>query len=269
MFIKKQNGLSLIELLIGLLVGAIVVAGAVNIFTGSIQSSADNIKLTRLNQDLRAVMDIMVRDIRRAGFVTNNPAQFGQSLRNNPFFSIDDDTDISVLDYDSGSDNCILYSYNRDPTLHYDYDEAPPAPLDPIVPQTNDLLGFRLRLTGINAGVLQMRRSGLTTTDCSDGSWEGLTDRRDIEITNLTFAIDEQALNASVMSTRLKDGDPTTDLCSPGDATCTTCNTGDACVFVRWVDISLTGRLRDDPVVTQTLNQRIRIRNDKFMASFP
>lgn len=265
MFVNKQNGLSLIELLIGLLVGVIVVAGAVNVFTGSIQSSADNIKLTRLNQDLRAVMDIMVRDIRRAGFVTDNPAQHGLSLRNNPFF-IAGDTDIAVLNYDGGIDNCILYSYNRD-TSNDTLDNGV------IEPESNDLLGFRLHLTGDNAGVLQMRSSGSTTTDCTDGEWDGLTDRRDIEITNLTFGFDPntnvQELNASEMSTRLKDGDPNTDLCNPGDQTCTTCNTGDACVFVRWVDISLTGRLRDDTAVTQTLNQQIRIRNDKFVASLP
>ncbi|HHZ71202.1 MAG TPA: hypothetical protein EYN54_13210 [Methylococcaceae bacterium] len=68
---KQQAGLTLVELMIGLLVGTIIIAGGLRVFTVVIRGQSDNVKLTRLNQDMRAMMDIMVRDIRRAGFVTS------------------------------------------------------------------------------------------------------------------------------------------------------------------------------------------------------
>ncbi len=73
MLIKKHTGLSLIELLIGIIVGIIVMAGAIKTFTGSSKSGSDNIKINELNQDLRSMMDIMTSEIRRAGFVTSLP----------------------------------------------------------------------------------------------------------------------------------------------------------------------------------------------------
>ena len=104
---KQQAGVTLVELMIGLLVGLIVIAAGMNIFTTSIKGQTDNINLTRLNQDMRAMMDIMVRDIRRAGFVTSNPSRLNKnSLQNNPFFEALTG-DIAILDYDGGNDNCI------------------------------------------------------------------------------------------------------------------------------------------------------------------
>ena len=83
---KQQAGVTLVELMIGLLVGLIVIAAGMNIFTTSIRGQTDNINLTRLNQDMRTMMDIMARDIRRAGFVTSDPETNFASLQNNPFF---------------------------------------------------------------------------------------------------------------------------------------------------------------------------------------
>ena len=38
---------------------------------------------------------------------------------------------------------------------------------------------------------------------------------------------------------------------------------------VRNVAISLTGRLRDDNAVTQTITEQVRVRNDKFLSAIP
>ncbi|MGZ8934443.1 MAG: prepilin-type N-terminal cleavage/methylation domain-containing protein [Methylobacter sp.] len=46
---KQQTGVTLIELLIGLLVGLIVVAGGISVFVTSVKGQTDNIKLSRLN----------------------------------------------------------------------------------------------------------------------------------------------------------------------------------------------------------------------------
>ncbi|OQK16827.1 hypothetical protein AU255_02680 [Methyloprofundus sedimenti] len=279
---KRQTGLTLVELLVGMLVGMIVMAGAISIFSNSFNSQSDNIQLTRLNQDLRAMMDIMERDIRRAGFVTSDPDNNFASLQANPFFDSATGgatTDIGI--YNSGA--CIVYSYNSD-------NDSPP------VVDSNERRGFLL--DGTN---LEMRKYGATNENCSTGAeWETITDPG-IEITALQFTLTTSTLNVTSMIND-DDGDGTVEpsdsdgipygdddgdgLCDWTDTNndgvrdtnelevCNTCTRDGsppdpACLYVRNVTISLTGRLANDTAVTQTITEEIRIRNDKFVAAVP
>jgi prepilin peptidase dependent protein B len=273
---KHQAGVTLVELMIGLLVGLIVIAAGTNIFSTSIKGQTDNINLTRLNQDMRAMMDIMARDIRRAGFVTSDPAANLTSLRNNPFFD-GISTDIAV--YDEGA--CIVYAYNRDDNdANNDGiigDIETPSAVD-----SNERLGFRL-----SDGELDMRLSGATNENCGDDSWQTITEP-EVEITALTFTLTSTPLNVASMATdtdndgcyngddqnptiassTCKTGNYGNNLCDTGEA-CNTCTTGQACLYVRNVGISLTGRLSDDNTVVQTITEQVRVRNDKYLATAP
>ncbi|WP_027159915.1 PilW family protein [Methylobacter luteus] len=264
---KQQTGLSLIELMIGLLVGLVIIAGGLSVFVTSVRGQADNIKLSRLNQDMRAMMDIMVRDIRRAGFVTSDPAANLISLQDNPFFGAT--TELAI--YDS---TCIVYAYNRD-------NDSPPTVAD------NERLGFRLN----DGGELEMRSSGTTNENCGNGVWESITES-EVEIDELVFELASTTLNVSSMTTDTDgdgcydgdDEDPATaspscktgtygnNLCETGEAcnTCTRDGSPDpACLDVRNVAISLTGRLRDDNTITQTITEQVRVRNDKYLPPIP
>jgi len=247
-FKKRQQGVTLVELLVGLLVGLVVLGAATAAFLNSLGAQTDNLHLARLNQDMRSMMDIMTRDIRRAGFVTSDPSTNSASLLANPFFSAD--KDIRVL---SGG-SCIVYSYNAD-------DDTPP------VVDSNEHYGFRLS----DDGILQMRSSGTTNTACDDGSWESITEP-EITIIGLTFTLSESSLNATSMATDtdddgFMDGDDNENgFCDTGEA-CNTCQSGEACLYVRAVTISLSGQLRDDNSVSQTITQQVRLRNDKFVES--
>jgi Tfp pilus assembly protein PilW len=66
--LSSQRGLSLIELMIGLAMGLFLVAGVIGIFSTTLSDQTANLKSTRLNQELRTALDVMVRDIRRAGY---------------------------------------------------------------------------------------------------------------------------------------------------------------------------------------------------------
>jgi len=271
--LKQQAGVTLVELMIGLLVGLIVLAAGTNIFITSIRGQTDNINLTRLNQDMRAMMYIMARDIRRAGFITSDPGTNFAPLQNNPFFN-GLSTDIAV--HDGGG--CIVYAYNRDDDVNNDgvTDETPSAV------DSNERLGFRL-----SDGVLEMRLSGATNGNCTDGSWQTITEP-EVEITELTFTLTSTPLNVASMATdtdsdgcydgddqnsttassSCKTGNYGNNLCDTGEA-CNTCTTGQACLYVRNVAISLTGRLRDDNTVVQTITEQVRVRNDKYVATAP
>jgi len=269
---KQQAGLTLVELIIGLLVGTIIIAGGLRVFTVVIRGQSDNVKLTRLNQDMRAMMDIMVRDIRRAGFVTSDPENNLSSLKNNPFFDAitpGATTDIAV--HDTG--RCLVYSYNKD-------DGSPPAVGSVPI---NERFGFML--SGV---LLKMRRYGATNENCNTGlEWESISEP-EVEITVLDFTLTENPLNVTSMTTDTDgdgcyDGDdatplipnPTTcqsnlygnNLCDTGVVieACNTCSSPDTCLYVRQVTITLTGRLRSDNTVTQTITQGVRVRNDKFV----
>lgn len=275
---KQQTGVTLIELLIGMLIGLIIVAAGISVFVTSVKGQADNIKLSRLNQDMRAMMDIMARDIRRAGFVTSDPATNLASLQDNPFFG--PTAELTV--YNGGS--CIVYAYNRNDGANMDTNgdgvTDEPAP----VVNENERLGFRLN----NGGNLEMRTSGTTNASCDDddGVWESITES-EVEITGLTFNLISTTLNVSSMTndddgdgvseTADTDGIPYGDdndngFCDSGEVcnTCTRDGSPDpACLYVRNVTITLTGRLRDDNAVTQTITEQVRVRNDKYLAPIP
>jgi prepilin-type N-terminal cleavage/methylation domain-containing protein len=64
---SRQNGLTLIELMISIALGLVVLSSLVFLIGSSMSSNAQQLKTTRLNQELRALMHLMVRDLRRAG----------------------------------------------------------------------------------------------------------------------------------------------------------------------------------------------------------
>lgn len=64
----RQLGVSLIELMVAIVLGLIVIGALVTFVISSITSYGDGTKMTRLTQDLRAGMSLVVRDIRRAGY---------------------------------------------------------------------------------------------------------------------------------------------------------------------------------------------------------
>lgn len=66
--ITRQAGVTLIELMIGLAVGLIVIAGGLFLLSTLTQDNRRLLVETRLNQDLRAASDLIARDLRRAGY---------------------------------------------------------------------------------------------------------------------------------------------------------------------------------------------------------
>lgn len=270
---RNEAGATLIEFLIGITVGLMVATGALSMLVVSVQGQVDNIRLARLNQDLRAMMDVMVRDIRRAGFVTDKPAAYLDEIVNNPFFDSSTSgatTDLIVHDYESRENNCILYSYNLN--VDEENDEGKSPAVDTSSP--NERFGFRLT----DDGELEMRRSGATNEICSGGRWETFTEP-EVEITAVTFVLSERRLNLTNMSEDSDgdgclDGDDNCDgSCNAGEG-CNTCTTDGiapdpACLVIRSVNISLAGQLRNDANIAQTLSQQVRVRNDLFLPALP
>ena len=147
------RGLSLVELMIGIAVGSLIVGGAATLFVNNILASRRMLLEARINQDLRAVGDLITRDLRRAGYWDN--AIQGTVLsgtntapQSNPY---------RTVSYDSIS-NELTYSFSRG-TENDTLDSA-------------ENFGFRL-----NSGVIQMKTSS--------SAWQDVTDPNVITVTQL------------------------------------------------------------------------------------
>ena len=66
---RAQRGLSLVELMVGVAVGLFVVAGASFVVATQLGDNRRLLLETQIQQDLRATMDIITRELRRAGAI--------------------------------------------------------------------------------------------------------------------------------------------------------------------------------------------------------
>lgn len=68
---RSQRGLTLVELMVGIAIGLFVLAAGVLGTTSSLRGNRELLLEARLQQDLRAAMDLITRDVRRAGYWGN------------------------------------------------------------------------------------------------------------------------------------------------------------------------------------------------------
>lgn len=89
MMVKKDRGVTLIELLIVMVIAAFLVAGIYSLFITQHRSYAVQDQVAGVQQDARVALDIMARDIRTAGFMIGRDgfdihgAQFAVTRANN------------------------------------------------------------------------------------------------------------------------------------------------------------------------------------------
>jgi len=74
---RRQRGLSLVELMVGITVGLFVVAAAATMAATQLTDNRRLLIETQVQQDLRASMDIITRQLRRAGALTQPLALLG------------------------------------------------------------------------------------------------------------------------------------------------------------------------------------------------
>ncbi|TRX02944.1 prepilin-type N-terminal cleavage/methylation domain-containing protein [Candidatus Methylobacter oryzae] len=250
---KKQNGFTLIEIMISLLLGLIVLGSTISIYVNTVGSSSDTIKSARLNYDLESLMTLMINDIKRSGYWGG--AIIGSDGRTNPFTTAATNINIPV------TTSCILYSYdaNSDGRL------TPTDLTDDV--DANEYYGFKL----VN-NTLSMRKTGTTTNsaDCSDGEWEEFVDGSQLTITALTFSFVPMDVNgngnfsdAIDLSATSRCLNVTTDTVTNAVA-CAGAVAGDNIAQKRVVNIQLSGRLTSDASITKTLRGTVEVRNSRL-----
>lgn len=105
-----QRGLSIIELMVGVAIALFIVGGVAKLFVDYLLGSRRVQLETRLHQDLRVAADLVIRDLRRAGYWADSPSGIidpsALTAPLNPFRTITvSDTDLKVGE--------LVYSYDR------------------------------------------------------------------------------------------------------------------------------------------------------------
>lgn len=261
--LKSQKGLTLIEMMVGIVVGMLVVAAATAFYITSIRSSADTMRMTKLTNEARTIMSLMVSDLRRAGYWSESaPGEPGEPIEENPFAVRDvgtaNHTDLSI--YNNGE--CILYSYDAT------YRPGPAGnPKTPGVVHTVDIMGYALDGTD-----LRIHNGTLTDTSaCDTNNWQRANDPSTVAITSLQFFTDgSRCRNASTGDSWEipVDSDETIPACECTDvAICpgyVAPTTGDLLVELRQIRILMEAEHLSDPDTSVTLEDQVKIRNNRL-----
>lgn len=193
---QRQQGMTLVEMLVSLVAGLLVVAGVLSLFSSVIVSGNTTLMLSRLNQDVQSVTDIMVRDIQRAGYHPSaaqgmNGIASAASAAETMVFSVTND-----LYSSSGADapNCIRIKY---------WDEG-----DVIQVYRYDSVGKELFCRSKTISGSECNASGDKTTDistlCSNASnWSRLMAEQEISIDDLRFELVSGSSATGMRSIRL------------------------------------------------------------------
>lgn len=184
---QNQKGLTLIELMISMTIALIVVAAVLTMYVSMANSNIDYLKMIRLNNEMRAAMNTIARDLRRAGHNQNAASLMGTgasgALALNDFANTTD-TSIRTNTAEGVASNIITFSYDKDST-----DSA------------TDIDGYGYRL---NAGAIEYCDEDNAVCDPSiSATWEDLTDEQVINISDLTFIVN--TYNVASVAVQLKE----------------------------------------------------------------
>lgn len=233
---RHQHGLSLVELLLACALAVGLGAATLALTAQQIEAQQRLQREIRLEQELRAAADLIVRDLRRAGHrgdAGEVAARAGQGLGSpaNPYAGLALGGTLPGL--------ALGHAYSRD--LVEDGSVA-----------GNERFGLQWQPAD---GTLEWRLSGSALAPNPRDAWQALVDPARVQVTGLTIRLDEerQAL---------------LDWC-PGAGTCSSPTGCPPERIRRQVRLWLQARDRQDARVQRAIEVRARLRNDEVRGACP
>lgn len=176
---SRQRGISLLETLLAVVIGLSVLAAVLKFMGLLTESNTTVLKVTRLEQDLRTVMDIMLQDIRRANQYPQAVADLGQATRylehqpaapqidGKPWASGQSGSQISYA-YQEADGKLISGRFSHDAKagtvlMHTGSASAPETITDPAVIQIRTL-HFQTMLSTVTSGSLTLMLPSVEVT---------------------------------------------------------------------------------------------------------
>lgn len=172
--LRAVRGETLVGLMVGLTIGLLVVAGAGALYTSSTRSLSFALRASRLDQDMQAIMEAMMRDIRRAQY---NPAAYqcaSTGSCSDPFATGIGAFATYAADGTANASQATQIQYAWDVNG------------DGIL-QTGECSGFRLVQTG-NVGRVD-KITGCPASLGGAATWTALSDPVAVNVTQLVFSV--------------------------------------------------------------------------------
>ena len=222
----RNRGFTLIELMVALVLGLVVIGGVMGVFMSTYQANAQNIKAVRLNEEMRAVVALLSRDIRRAGSKTIDWTGTAWHVTTNPM-STASAWVVSNMNT-APANSCIRLAYALSLTGSTD----------------TNRFGYRLNPT---TGQVQAYNHN-NEWNCDGSGWESVTDPEIAWIQSLSFTVTKEPeltgveVRTVIVNLRADTHTRSTD---PSDLTAADCSNVD--------------------VVCRQIQEKIRIRNDAVL----
>ena len=219
---KNSRGFTLIELMIGMIVGLIVLSAVGYAFISSIRSAKDVLNSVKLNTEVSLVTDIITGELRRTGYWPisgSGDSDYGKSGE-----------DDLVLHPGSGSASCVQYSYFND-------SQSP-------IGKTYRAFGW---VSGASGSYLVASSSDSSVPDCSgiDSSWTEFTDPDVLTIDNFYLSLNCTVVAGSIASS--------TDCSVAG---------GSNSILSRVVTVSMAVSMVRDSAWKSSVEEQVKLQND-------
>jgi prepilin peptidase dependent protein B len=164
----KQYGLTLMEMLVAMSISLVVSMAMVGLMANTLGTGTQTIGAARLTSEMRAALQIMSRDLRRANYHANFMKCFGNLDCRSSLDNGDGDASAYVASISIDGDDCFYFWLDR----NADGDIG-----------NDDVGAFRLGTVN-GVGVIQMTTTRESVPDCDqDADWADITDPDVVHVT--------------------------------------------------------------------------------------
>lgn len=187
MRLSKSKGFNLVELMVAMVAGLLLVAAASALFASILKANKTAMQVSRLNQELQAVTDMIARDIQRAGY---DASAATNTLRYNP--TSGSSTTLFPFAFKSADDlesNCIR--------VRYDDNENGALDNTPTAGETR-----RYKFSSAEK-VIRLAQGDEGEVVCSQEEGEKISTDNTIAISALTFSMISGSVSTGVRTIRL------------------------------------------------------------------
>lgn len=221
----NQSGATLMEVIIAMTISLVVTAAMIAMMANSLGTTARIIKMTKLTDDLRVVMQVMSRDVRRTSYNANSMLCYANEDCATDASGLTIAGDVIISD----SNDCFTFLTDRD----HDGDST-----------ENAAGGFR-RVTSGDIGLIEMW-TGDNTPVCDSAAgtagWVEITNPENMDI--FAFTVDD---NLSYTQLIKDDGIDTLSQ------------------KIRKIRMNMQGRLVLDNTIVRRVEDVINVRNDLLL----
>jgi Tfp pilus assembly protein PilW len=227
---RRPAGFSLVELMTALVAGMIVSAAVVTFTMASFRSNSEYVVATRLSQELRNSLDLVTRDLRRAGYNENALGSIA-SGNTSPFSKM-------LI-----SGECILFAYDRA--------NGTPGAIDVDNGEVRGIRRSSVTFNGNTVGVIEYAESASgTKPTCTGGTATYTTFPPACNSTSHWCALSDPSLLNITALTLTNNG----------------ANIGSN-IELRQIGVTISGQLANSTTFTRSVSSKVRVRSDCYTPS--